>query len=327
MKVAEAALSIIRVPQDCPTIQAAINAVQQNGTIFVSEGLYYENIIINKPLQLIGANKDNTTIEGSRNGTIELVHVENVLIKGFTVKNNVTVSTFPIRLLYSNNNRIESCNLIASTTYSGVWLEYSHSNKIRNNNITNSGDYGVYLFESCNNTIADNMVATDNGILFSTYCEHNIVAGNTVITNNTQKLCLYLYTCSNNMFYHDSFIYLSAPVYNVNSINSWNNSFQEGNYWKNYAGAYNQTTGIGLTPYSIDANNKDNYPLRNPYIPGDANHDGRVNMTDADMIGDAWLSLEGELNYNPHADFNMDKIISIKDATIIGVNWLKKWEE
>jgi len=32
---------------------------------------------------------------------------------------------------------------------------------------------------------------------------------------------------------------------------------------------------------------------------------------------------EGELNYNPHVDFNMDRIINIADATIIGVNWLQ----
>jgi hypothetical protein len=63
-----------------------------------------------------------------------------------------------------------------------------------------------------------------------------------------------------------------------------------------------------------------------PYIPGDGNHDGEVNMTDVDMVRQAWQSKKSEVNYNPHVDFNMDGIINIKDAAIIGVNWLKKWE-
>jgi hypothetical protein len=33
---------------------------------------------------------------------------------------------------------------------------------------------------------------------------------------------------------------------------------------------------------------------------------------------------EGDLNYNPHVDYNMDKIINIIDATPIGWNWQKQ---
>ena len=85
----------------------------------------------------------------------------------------------------------------------------------------------------------------------------------------------------------------------------------------------NPQDGIGDTPHIIDAENQDNYPLMSPYIPGDANHDGAVNMTDAEMVRDAWMLVEGELNYNSHVDFNMDGIVNIADATIIGLNWLK----
>jgi len=49
-------------------------------------------------------------------------------------------------------------------------------------------------------------------------------------------------------------------------------------------------------------------------------------MTDVEMVRTCWLSIEGDLDYNPHVDFNLDGIVSIKDATIIGINWLKKWE-
>jgi len=319
----EASSSTVRVPQDYPTIQAAINAVQPEGTILVSNGTYKENIVItNKTLQLIGENKNNTIIEGAVNGTVELVNATNVLIKGFTIKNiGNAAKNFPIRLHFANKNRIEDCNLIAPSPYSGVWLEWSHGNTIKDNNITNNGDYGVYLFEADNNTIADNTIATDNGILFSTYCENNTVTGNIIITSN--KTALHLYTCSNNTFYHNSFINMTRPVFSIDSVNFWDNGFLEGNYWSAYGGSFNLTTGIGLTPYVIDANNQDDYPLMKPYVLGDANHDSIVNIKDATQIGIAWNTTKGTIDYNPHADLNMDTVINTADADIIRQNWQK----
>ena len=38
----------IRVPQDKPTIQADINRANVGDTVLVDEGLYYENVRINK---------------------------------------------------------------------------------------------------------------------------------------------------------------------------------------------------------------------------------------------------------------------------------------
>ena len=45
----------------------------------------------------------------------------------------------------------------------------------------------------------------------------------------------------------------------------WDNG-AEGNYWNNYNGTDTNGDGIGDTPYAIDANNMDNYPLVAPFI-------------------------------------------------------------
>jgi len=62
----------------------------------------------------------------------------------------------------------------------------------------------------------------------------------------------------------------------VMSNNTWDNGYPSGgNYWSNYtdadlySGPYQNETGsdgIGDTPYVIDAENQDNYPLMNPWI-------------------------------------------------------------
>ena len=47
------------------------------------------------------------------------------------------------------------------------------------------------------------------------------------------------------------------------SVNIWDNG-TEGNYWSNYNGTDTDGDGIGDTPYIIDENNQDNYPLIEP---------------------------------------------------------------
>jgi pectin methylesterase-like acyl-CoA thioesterase len=46
-------LETIIVPDDYPTIQAAINAANDGDTIFVKIGTYYEHVVVNKSLSLI----------------------------------------------------------------------------------------------------------------------------------------------------------------------------------------------------------------------------------------------------------------------------------
>ena len=45
----------------------------------------------------------------------------------------------------------------------------------------------------------------------------------------------------------------------------WDND-GEGNYWDDYAGSDDNGDGVGDTPYIIDENNQDNFPLMEPVI-------------------------------------------------------------
>ena len=57
----------IIIPDDYSTIQLGINNANPGDTIFVRNGVYYENIIIEKKITLVGENKNNTIIDGILN--------------------------------------------------------------------------------------------------------------------------------------------------------------------------------------------------------------------------------------------------------------------
>jgi len=54
------------------SIQEAIDAPQTlyGHTIFVEEGIYYEHVVLNKSLSLIGENRSTTIIDGNHTGNV-----------------------------------------------------------------------------------------------------------------------------------------------------------------------------------------------------------------------------------------------------------------
>lgn len=54
----------LKVPEDCATIQGAINEAYEGDTILVSPGTYYENLVVNKTVSLIGKNAATTVLNG-----------------------------------------------------------------------------------------------------------------------------------------------------------------------------------------------------------------------------------------------------------------------
>jgi len=114
---------------------------------------------------------------------------------------------------------------------------------------------------------------------------------------------------SGNTFCHSSFVNNTLQINNLTPgyANSWDNGC-EGNYWSDYAARYPEAsqvnnTGIWDTPYEIDANNIDRFPLMNVYWnPCDINHDLKVNMKDIGAAAIAFGTVPGDFFWNPHVD-------------------------
>lgn len=226
-------------------IQDAINAALDGDTIFVYSGVYYENIVINKTIKLIGKNKDNTIIDGSGHNDVIFVSADRVNISWFTIQN-------------SGNG------------YSGISLtDYSDYNII-SDNIISKNWYGITFYYSSKNTISGNTISDNsNGISLGYFCNNNSILSNTISNNFYYGIYIHV-SNDNNFFYFNSFIKNGQNAHDE-GYNSWDNEWN-GNYWSDYEEIYPHARkiwlkGIWSTPYDIPGeNNRDRYPLIKPYV-------------------------------------------------------------
>jgi len=207
------------------------------------------------------------TVQGTGSGKgIDLSGRSNVTIKNMEIMFQRTPLTYwdGIYLLDSYNNSISGNHITAGDC--GLKLQYSSNNTISGNSISNNG-YGIYLFDSFHNMISGNNI-TDNGYGMNgcgidlVYSSNNTISGNNITHNGYG---IYLYESSNNnSIYHNNFINNLEQVYSSESTNVWDDSAGKGNYWSDCEERYPNATeidGIWDTPYEIDADNVDRYPI------------------------------------------------------------------
>jgi parallel beta-helix repeat protein len=214
-----------------------------------------------------------------------------------TIKSNmITGCTWGISLGKSNYNSLVE-NVIANVTNCGILVGQSVGNNVSFNIIsdTHTGA-GVYLSEGGSNIIGNNVITdSHNGIGASGYSSNNTIIHNNIISrtsgislqgvsNNTvvynsiiSSYCaVHLRNSIGGRFRHNNFLsnYIQVVI-EESEVNTWDDGYPSGgNYWGDYTGVdllsgpyQDQTSsdGIGDTPYFIDADNSDNYPLMQPY--------------------------------------------------------------
>ena len=222
---------VIRVPDDYPTIQAAIDAASSGYIITVPSGTYFELLVIDKPLKLVGEDKNTTIINGSRSGYCVHVTADNVEISGFRIENG-------------------GC---------GVYLKSSIGSIIDNNIISDHCE-GIALRDSNNNVIINNILFDNScsisGIHLSS-SHNNVIRDNDLIENGGG---VSLYDSNNNLIYHNNFVdNIFKQAYGNRSTNSWDNGpIDGGNYWSDHGCIGNPSA----EPYSIDSDGVDHYPFQ-----------------------------------------------------------------
>ncbi|MCK5112238.1 MAG: right-handed parallel beta-helix repeat-containing protein, partial [Thermoplasmatales archaeon] len=126
------------------SIQEAIENASDGDTVFVYNGTYFENLFVDKSINLIGESKNTTIIDGSDKETVVILSIYEGSLSDFTIQNGdygiVLISSWKF---YITNNLITGNRI-------GIKLDDSVRNIISNNTIEyNSG--GIFLWHSSNN--------------------------------------------------------------------------------------------------------------------------------------------------------------------------------
>jgi parallel beta-helix repeat protein len=174
--------------------------------------------------------------------------------------NNIEANGYTGIATYSSSyNRIVG-NDIKETGYFGIRMDYAKYNDVFGNNLTRNQN-GIGLFGASYNSIIGNSITENHGnaVWFYNDASKNTVCGNNIENN-------YCGVCSDrsadNVLYHNNFKNNTQQVNTYDSINIWDDNYPVGgNYWSDYVGADLNSDGIGDTPYPIDADNIDRYPL------------------------------------------------------------------
>jgi len=148
------------------TIQEAINADEtlDEHAIFVEAGTYYENVVVNKTVLLIGENRSTTIIDANGIGNVVDMRADGVVIEGFVIQNSgYDASGIHIGDITIDNVTIRKNILINNDCGINIWDSWHNS--ISENNITNNY-YGIVLQYSSGNTLRNNHMSSNKRNFF-----------------------------------------------------------------------------------------------------------------------------------------------------------------
>jgi parallel beta-helix repeat protein len=164
-------------------IQDGINNSYNSYSIYIKNGVYVENIYVDKTLKIIGEEKNTTIINGNNTKNVIYVNSENVTIMDITIENSGN-NTFDSGIFVRKDNaNFNLINTEIKNTNIGLYLSWSNNNKVLDNKICNSTD-GIYLWNSYNNMIKNNFIynCTDTGIKGDS--SQSMIYSNTIIGCN-----------------------------------------------------------------------------------------------------------------------------------------------
>ena len=225
-----------RVPEDYPTIQAAINAASPGDTILVAAGIYPEYVCVNKSVTLQGTNRESIITGAATPPRVVDVKASNVKIRGFTIQppktsyHGIFVEP-PLGQYFTNvnitDNTIIGCN-------NGIF--YSRSSKcFITNNTLERNTYAISLYDSNYNVVAENFINASSyyGIDFYARSHHNDITKNTI--TNIKYAVLLEYANYTTMYLNTI---KSSTEYAIRLSYSYNSTIIGNNIENNKYGVY-----------------------------------------------------------------------------------------
>jgi parallel beta-helix repeat protein len=238
------------------TIQQGIDHAYEGYMVYVFNGTYQENIVINKSIQLFGEDPQTTVIDGGLRDDVIFILAKDTTVSGFTIQNSgldLFDAGIEVRLGPIAGDIVIENNIIQNNTV-GIYVYGSSGNTIKGNSITHN-DKGISLLFSVDNVIQYNDVSdndrygihsdwsqstyqyniiTDNqlcGIFLNADSNKNKVTNNHIIQNGIGMAVTdsHLNVISNNNLYANGLsAWFSNSLLNIWRRNCWNDRLRIG---------------------------------------------------------------------------------------------------
>lgn len=150
-------------PNNYTYIQNAIDNASIGDTVFVFDysSPYFENIFVDKSINLIGENRNTTIIDGRYYDSVINISADSVVISGFCIQNS---KKWRAGILSTSNNNEFYGNKIVNNDR-GILLYNNKKNIVTNNKFEHNRWFAIFLGESCNNLVTKNTIINcDMGI-------------------------------------------------------------------------------------------------------------------------------------------------------------------
>ena len=131
----------------------------------VKDGIYYENLNVDKQLTIKSENGSaRCIIDGRGKGNVVTLEADGISLEGFTIRNSgraflILGTNYTGVKIYSDDNILTRNNIV--NNYYGIYLDGSWYNRVTNNKFINDGiaisgnleDWTTHVME--NNTVND----------------------------------------------------------------------------------------------------------------------------------------------------------------------------
>ncbi len=212
-------------------LQATIDSLEEGAVLKLENKTYEGNIVINKPITIIGA--DKTVIKGDGTGNVISIKAANVTLKKLTVShssmNRNSAEEYAGIKVHTNGNVLEHINITDS--FHGIYLSQAHHNKITNVDIKGMGKgeiaaqgNGIHVYYSNDNLLTHNTIEGTRDGMFFDYANRNESLENNI--SGTRYGLHYMYS-DENIFKKNTFTMNTggAAVMNSNHLLLEDNHF------------------------------------------------------------------------------------------------------
>lgn len=212
-------------------LQAIIDSMKEGAVLKLENKTYEGNIVINKPLTIIG--KAKTVIKGDETGNVISVKAPDVKLSQLTVSGGSmdrnSSEEYAAIKIYTEHNVVEHVTIRDS--FHGIYLSKAHDNTIRYADIKGMGKgeiaaqgNGIHVFYANNNLLEHNTVDGTRDGMFFDYANGNKSYDNNI--TNTRYGLHYMYS-DENIFKRNVFTMNTggAAVMNSNHLKLEDNQF------------------------------------------------------------------------------------------------------